>query len=482
MSSCARAHPLDGHASSSPTPALASPKRRWRGSDVRSSRSKATSPGPITAPASASPLPNRSPSCMAGRCASAQRRAEARSCCYAYRSAGRTGTRSSRRRKHNLAEGAKSRPLAASAQAQRGRCDPAELPWVAHLHGILLTPDGVLRERAARLGYRVRPFGGVDVAVGIDGHALARRALIHPVVAFERWDEPGDAVLVDRADADAVTPVRVVVWARLRVDHVDRVAPDEEATGTAEHIARLKVRSVLIENLDAVVAAIGHPQAAASVERQRVRRAELAVTHADSAPRLDELPVGRELADARCCAALDALGDGVRGDHALCFVSIGHIDAAVGADDNVVRLVELTVGVAGLARDAQAQQLLTLRAELVDLMPLGACLVTREISDPHVAPHVHGDAVRRNHDALAEVRQHRAGLAIELEDGIDRRVVAVDGTTAGGSRAAALVGPDVAVDGIDVDAGRGDPLAAGRQLTQVGRPGRSAVSQSLRGG
>jgi hypothetical protein len=64
----------------------------------------------------------------------------------------------------------------------------------------------VLRKRAAHLGYRVRPFGGVDVAVGVDGHALARRALIHPVVAFERRDEPGDAVLVDRADPDAVTP------------------------------------------------------------------------------------------------------------------------------------------------------------------------------------------------------------------------------------------------------------------------------------
>src|SRR4029077_19220408 len=113
-------------------------------------------------------------------------------------------------------------------------------------------------------------------------------------------------------------------------------------------------------------------------------------THADSTPRLDELPVGRELADARRCAALDALGDGIRGDHALCVVSIGHVDAAVGADDDVVRLVELTVGVAGLARDAKAQQLLTLRAELVDLMPLGAYLVAGEIGYPHVALLVQG--------------------------------------------------------------------------------------------
>ena len=140
----------------------------------------------------------------------------------------------------------------------------------------------------------------------------------------------------------------------------------------------------------------------------------------------------------------------------------------VGADDDVVRLVELTVGVAGLARDAQAQQLLTLRAELVDLMPLGAGLVAREMGNPHVALHVHGDAVRRNHDALAEIREHRTGLAIELEDGIERRVVAVDGTTASSCRAAALVGPDVAVDGIDVNVGRGAPLAAPGSSPQFG--------------
>src|SRR5712691_6447871 len=103
-----------------------------------------------------------------------------------------------------------------------------------------------------------------------------------------------------------------------------------------------------------------------------MRRAEFAVAHADPAPRLDEFSIGRELADARRRPALDALGDGVRRDHALRVVSVGHVDAAVRTDDDVVRLVELTIGVARLARDAQAQQLFTLRAELVHLMALGA--------------------------------------------------------------------------------------------------------------
>src|SRR5260370_9342974 len=91
--------------------------------------------------------------------------------------------------------------------------------------GIPLPSDGVLGKRAACLGYRVRPFGGVDVAVGVDGHALARRALIHPVVALERRDKPGDPGFVDLADPDAVTPTRVVIRAPLRFATVHRVAP-----------------------------------------------------------------------------------------------------------------------------------------------------------------------------------------------------------------------------------------------------------------
>src|SRR5947207_2199676 len=193
-----------------------------------------------------------------------------------------------------------------------------------------------------------------------------------------------------------------------------------------------------------------------------MRRTEFAVAHADPAPRLDEFSIGRELADTRRRPALHALGDGVRGRHALRVVSVGHVDAAVGADDDVVRLVELTVAVAGLARDAQAQQLVALRAELVHLMALGALLVAREIGDPHVPLLVHRDAVWRHHHALAEVREHRAGLPIELEDGIEWSVVAVDGTAAGRACTAALVGPDVAIRGIDIDAGRRAPLAASR--------------------
>ena len=101
----------------------------------------------------------------------------------------------------------------------------------------------------------------------------------------------GDAIFVERTDAHAVAPVRVVQRTRLRVDRVEQVALDEEPAGAPEHVARLEILAVLIEDLEPVVAAIRHPETALRVEHQRVRRAELAVAHADRAPRLDELAV-----------------------------------------------------------------------------------------------------------------------------------------------------------------------------------------------
>src|SRR5258708_37324174 len=128
-----------------------------------------------------------------------------------------------------------------------------------------------------------------------------------------------------------------------------------------------------------------------------MRRPELPVAEADLAPGLDELPVGRELADTGRRSAGEAFGNRFGGDHALRVMAVRDVDAAVGSGHDSIRLVELAVGVAGLAREAQAHQLLTLRAELVHLMTFCAALVSRKIGDPHVALPVHGDAVRGYH-------------------------------------------------------------------------------------
>ena len=95
---------------------------------------------------------------------------------------------------------------------------------------------------------------------------------------------------------------------------------------------------------------------------------------------------------------------------------VSHVDAAIRTDNDVVGLVELAIGVAGFARRAQAQKLFTLRAELVDLMPFRPGRVAGKVRNPDVALAIHADAVGCHHHALAEVRQDRAAVAIELED------------------------------------------------------------------
>ena len=78
-----------------------------------------------------------------------------------------------------------------------------------------------------------------------------------------------------------VVPMRTPVFqfgmplrARLRVDRVQHVvARDEQSADPAELLELLEELAVLVEDLNPMVAAIGHEQASARVERERMRRA-----------------------------------------------------------------------------------------------------------------------------------------------------------------------------------------------------------------
>src|SRR5688500_8872234 len=100
-------------------------------------------------------------------------------------------------------------------------------------------------------------------------------------------------------------------------------------------------------------------------------------------------------------------------------------------------------------------------------MSLGAFFVAGEVGDPDVAVTIHVDPVRRDHHALADRGEQLSGVAIEFEYRINRVVLAIDGAAAGSARAAAFVGPDVAVLRIDIDAGGCSPRPAGGQLAPV---------------
>src|SRR4029450_11700729 len=113
-------------------------------------------------------------------------------------------------------------------------------------------------------------------------------------------------------------------------------------------------------------------------------------------PRPYHLAGRRELAAAGSGASLEPFTDRLIRGHPLRVVAVRNVDAAVGPDDDVVRLVELTVGVARLARDAETEELLALRTEFVDLVSFRAFLVAGEVGDPHAPLCVHMDTVWRH--------------------------------------------------------------------------------------
>src|SRR5579871_3972514 len=97
----------------------------------------------------------------------------------------------------------------------------------------------------------------VDVAIIIDTDALKRAK------GLGFLDETRDLAVPGVADADALLEARIGLFTRLRVGHVDRILlVDPDAAGPAELLPFGQELAVLIENLNPVVGAVGHKQAA----------------------------------------------------------------------------------------------------------------------------------------------------------------------------------------------------------------------------
>src|SRR6185295_13021441 len=156
------------------------------------------------------------------------------------------------------------------------------------------------------------------------------------------------------ADADTTVPVGLVTRGRRlgigRVEHV--VLVDVDAARPAELPPLLEELAVLIEDLNAAVAAIADEQTSARIERERVRHVELPRARAGRAELLDELAVLVELEHAAAAA-----------------VSLSDEDVAVRCECDVVRLIEV-LGVARAAGSPKRHQHLAFRAELDHLMPI----------------------------------------------------------------------------------------------------------------
>ena len=105
------------------------------------------------------------------------------------------------------------------------------------------------------------------------------------VFPFKRWNPAGDVVVIDMANAHAVYPAGVVGRAGFGIDGIEHVfIGDEDATDTAELVARLQVVTVLIKHFQAMIASVSDPEAAFGIEIQGVWSAEITVIQAQFAP------------------------------------------------------------------------------------------------------------------------------------------------------------------------------------------------------
>src|SRR5579871_161605 len=297
-------------------------------------------------------------------------------------------------------------------------------------------------------------LGAVDVALGIGCDALGGAG--GGGVLIRVRNQSRHRAVPGAADADAALPgaVRLVDRAGLRVGHVDDVVlVDVDAARPAELRPLVDEVSVLIEDLDTVVAAVAKEQPAARIHRQRVRAVHLAGGAALLAPGLDELAGLVKLDDA---------GVGVAA------VTVGDEDIAVGRDQYSGGRIELIRPAPRNAGLAESQQHLAFRAELENLVTLA--VLAEPIRHPDVSFRVDREAMRKHEKAGAEAFDQLAGL-VEFEDRIKVGSVAGERHARLHLRrrrkgAAALSDPDALAVPINADAGRGAPGAALRQFSE----------------
>src|SRR5258708_27021511 len=133
----------------------------------------------------------------------------------------------------------------------------------------------------------------IDVAVVVYADAFEGTE----VLGF--LDEPGDLAVLGAADPDALLEARIGLVARLRVGDIDAVVlVDPDPARPAELLPLGEELAVLVEDLKAVVGAVGDEQASGRIEREPARHVEFARSLAFLAPRLDELAITGELDDA----------------------------------------------------------------------------------------------------------------------------------------------------------------------------------------
>src|SRR3954453_14702395 len=148
-----------------------------------------------------------------------------------------------------------------------------------------------------------RDLADIDIAVRIDGESMGGQELAE---LGPRWclAKAADQISLMINDADPRSEVGDVAANRGSgadlADIEDRLVAirHEEATGTMQVLPLRFELTVAVEHLDAVVFAVGDINPAVGIATDVVDDVELALTGPGSAPRHEQLAVGRVFVDA----------------------------------------------------------------------------------------------------------------------------------------------------------------------------------------
>src|ERR1035438_4684321 len=189
----------------------------------------------------------------------------------------------------------------------------------------------------------------VYVALGVYSDSF--RSAVFDGGGFHVFNESPDRSIFGAADADAFLNARLIGAERFRIRNIHGVVfPDIDSTGPPPLHPCVEVSPVLVEDLDSIVGPVAHKEPAARIDRDRVRREELARTIALFAPGLDKLAVLRKLGDPVIALQMP----------------FGDEDIAIGRDRDIGGLIEKARRIASNPCFTQRHQDLAIRAELED--------------------------------------------------------------------------------------------------------------------
>src|SRR2546428_1243338 len=155
-------------------------------------------------------------------------------------------------------------------ESPEGMMTIAPLPSVPEMLGKLARPD----------------FTAEDIAHRVHGAALGRACALH---VNRIWDAVEDVAGLELADADTAEPAGVRGDAiGFRVGDVDEAVAQVDAARAAELFPLGDEAAVLLEDLDAVVGAVGNEEPPLGVHGDIVRGLELGGALAQSSVRANE--------------------------------------------------------------------------------------------------------------------------------------------------------------------------------------------------